>query len=58
MDRKARQAHRGRKSKRGARPADLHKGSTTATRAGGDRRSQAKAPPPPPRKRRPKAKRR
>jgi hypothetical protein len=60
MDRKARQAHRGRKSKRGARPADLHKGSTTAARAGagGDRRSQGKRPPPPPRKRRPKAKRR
>jgi hypothetical protein len=59
MDKKARQAHRGRKSKRGARPADLHKRSTSATTGGsGDRRSQGKRPPPPPRKRRPKAKRR
>src|SRR5918996_2819860 len=31
MDRKARQTHRGRKTKRGARPADLHKQGTTAT---------------------------
>jgi hypothetical protein len=55
-----RRAHRGRKSRRGAAPADLHRRSTTAARAGatGERRSEAKRPPPPPRKRRPKAKRR
>jgi hypothetical protein len=60
MDRKTRQAHRGRKAGRGARPSDLHRRSTTAGRAGGggDRRSDGKRPPPPPRKRRPKSKRR
>jgi hypothetical protein len=61
MDRRAKQAHRKRRSKRSARPADLHRSATataSAGRAGGERRSDAKRPPPPPRKRRAKAKRR
>lgn len=61
MDRAAKRAHRQRRSKRSARPADLHKGRTAtaaASGAGGERSAGGKRPPPPPRKRRAKAKRR
>jgi hypothetical protein len=60
MDRRKARAHRQRKGRRSARPADLHRQSTGSSRTDGmgERRSQAKRPPPPPRKRRPKAKRR
>jgi hypothetical protein len=61
MDRAAKRAHRQRRSKRSARPADLHRGRTAtvgASGAAGERRADAKRPPPPPRKRRAKTKRR
>jgi hypothetical protein len=60
MDRRARAAHRKRRSRRSGRPADLHRRATTAARsgAGSDGHGKSKPPPPPPRKRRPKAKRR
>ena len=60
MDRAAKRAHRQRRSKRSARPADLHKGrtATAAASGAGGERGGGKPPPPPPRKRRAKAKRR
>jgi hypothetical protein len=61
MERAAKRAHRQRRGKRSARPADLHKGRTAtaaASGAAGERGAGGKPPPPPPRKRRPKAKRR
>jgi hypothetical protein len=61
MDQRAKRAHRQRRSKRSARPGDLHRGRTATAAAGGangERRADAKRPPPPPRKRRAKAKRR
>jgi hypothetical protein len=59
MERAAKRAHRQRRGKRSARPADLHKGrAATAAASGAAGERGGKRPPPPPRKRRPKAKRR